>query len=217
MRNKFDEQLDHLNDEMVEMGNLCEKVISGAINITMADHDNNKVQEVLDIDAEIDRKEREIENICMKLLLRQQPVARDLRLISSALKMISDMERIGDQAADIVELSKYVKNSEIKHEINLDEMSKEVIKMVTGSVDSFVNKDLYLARTVIISDDIVDNYFDDVKKKLTNLIAKSNEDGEEFIDLLMISKYLERIGDHATNIAEWVEYSILGKHEPTEE
>lgn len=191
MRNKFDEQLDHLNDEMVEMGNLCEQVISGAINITIADHDDNKVQEVLDIDAEIDRKEREIENICMKLLLRQQPVARDLHLISSALKMISDMERIGDQAADIVELSKYVKNSEIKHEINLDEMSKEVIKMVTGSVDSFVNKDLYLARTVIISDDIVDNYFDDIKKKLTNLIAKSNEDGEEFIDLLMISKYLE--------------------------
>ena len=108
MRNKFDEQLDHLNDEMVEMGNLCEQVISGAINITIADHDDNKVQEVLDIDAEIDRKEREIENICMKLLLRQQPVARDLRLISSALKMISDMERIGDQAADIVELSKYV-------------------------------------------------------------------------------------------------------------
>ena len=163
--------------------------------------------------SEIDRKEREIENICMKLLLRQQPVARDLRVISSALKMISDMERIGDQAADIVELSKYVEGSKIKNEIHLDEMSKEVIKMVTGSVDSFVSKDLYLARTVIISDDIVDNYFDDIKKKLIALIAKTDGEGEEFIDLLMIAKYLERIGDHATNIAEWVEYSILGKHD----
>ena len=198
MRNKFDEQLDYLNKEMVEMGNLCEKVISGAIEVTMSDKD---------------RKEREIENICMKLLLRQQPVARDLRVISSALKMISDMERIGDQAADIVELSKYVEGSKIKNEIHLDEMSKEVIKMVTGSVDSFVSKDLYLARTVIISDDIVDNYFDDIKKKLTALIAKTDGEGEEFIDLLMIAKYLERIGDHATNIAEWVEYSILGKHD----
>ena len=211
MRNKFDEQLDYLNKEMVEMGNLCEKVISGAIEVTMSDKDGKLAHEVLETDSEIDRKEREIENICMKLLLRQQPVARDLRVISSALKMISDMERIGDQAADIVELSKYVEGSKIKNEIHLDEMSKEVIKMVTGSVDSFVSKDLYLARTVIISDDIVDNYFDDIKKKLTALIAKTDGEGEEFIDLLMIAKYLERIGDHATNIAEWVEYSILGK------
>ena len=199
MRNKFDEQLDYLNKEMVEMGNLCEKVISGAIEVTMLDKDGKLAHEVLEIDSEIDRKEREI--------------ARDLRVISSALKMISDMERIGDQAADIVELSKYVEGSKIKNEIHLDEMSKEVIKMVTGSVDSFVSKDLYLARTVIISDDIVDNYFDDIKKKLIALIAKTDGEGEEFIDLLMIAKYLERIGDHATNIAEWVEYSILGKHD----
>ena len=213
MRNIFDEQLDYLNKEMVERGNLCEKVISGAIEVTMSDKDGKLAHEVLETDSEIDRKEREIENICMKLLLRQQPVARDLRVISSALKMISDMERIGDQAADIVELSKYVEGSKIKNEIHLDEMSKEVIKMVTGSVDSFVSKDLYLARTVIISDDIVDNYFDDIKKKLIALIAKTDGEGEEFIDLLMIAKYLERIGDHATNIAEWVEYSILGKHD----
>ena len=177
MRNKFDEQLDYLNKEMVEMGNLCEKVISGAIEVTMSDKDGKLAHEVLETDSEIDRKEREIENICMKLLLRQQPVARDLRVISSALKMISDMERIGDQAADIVELSKYVEGSKIKNEIHLDEMSKEVIKMVTGSVDSFVSKDRYLARTVIISDDIVDNYFDDIKKKLTNLIAKTDGEG----------------------------------------
>ena len=213
MRNKFDEQLHNLNDEMIKMGKLCEQAIAAAIKMAM-DHANEELKaEVLDTDAEIDRKEREIENICMKLLLRQQPVARDLRVISSALKMISDMERIGDQAADIVELSKYVEGSKIKNEIHLDEMSKEVIKMVTGSVDSFVSKDLYLARTVIISDDIVDNYFDDIKKKLIALIAKTDGEGEEFIDLLMIAKYLERIGDHATNIAEWVEYSILGKHD----
>src|SRR5699024_8611570 len=173
--------------------------------------------EVLDIDGEIDRKEREIENICMKLLLRQQPVATDLRVISSALKMISDMERIGDQASDIVELAKFLKDSDIKHSIHLDEMAEEVIKMVDESVDSFVNKDLYMARTVIISDDIVDNYFDDIKKRLVKLIAENQNEGEEFIDLLMIAKYLERIGDHATNIAEWVEYSILGKHDTEEE
>lgn len=216
MRNKFDEQLDYLNEEMTNMGNLCEQVISKAIQVTMEHGNEDLKNEVLDIDSEIDRKEREIENICMKLLLRQQPVAKDLRVISSALKMISDMERIGDQASDIVELAKFLKNSEVKHKIHLDEMAKEVIKMVNESVDSFVNKDLYMARTVIISDDIVDNYFDEIKKQLIKLIAETQDQGEEYVDLLMIAKYLERIGDHATNIAEWVEYSILGKHDVDE-
>lgn len=216
MRNKFDEQLDYLNEEMTNMGNLCEQVISKAIQVTMEHGNEDLKNEVLDIDSEIDRKEREIENICMKLLLRQQPVATDLRVISSALKMISDMERIGDQASDIVELAKFLKNSEVKHKIHLDEMAKEVIKMVNESVDSFVNKDLYMARTVIISDDIVDNYFDEIKKQLIKLIAETQDQGEEYVDLLMIAKYLERIGDHATNIAEWVEYSILGKHDVDE-
>ena len=210
MRNKFDEQLDYLNKEMVEMGNLCEKVISGAIEVTMSDKDGKLAHEVLETDSEIDRKEREIENICMKLLLRQQPVARDLRVISSALKMISDMERIGDQAADIVELSKYVEGSKIKNEIHLDEMSKEVIKMVTKSIKSFVKKDIEMARNVIVYDDVVDNYFEEIKKELIRIISSGESDGEEFIDILMIAKYLERIGDHATNIAEWVEYSITG-------
>lgn len=217
MRNKFDEQLEYLNEEMINMGNLCQQVISKAIQVTMDHGDGSLQNEVLDIDSEIDRKEREIENICMKLLLRQQPVATDLRVISSALKMISDMERIGDQASDIVELAKFLKDNDMKHTIHLDEMADEVIKMVDESVDSFVNKDLYMARTVIISDDIVDNYFDDIKKRLVKLIAENQNDGEEFIDLLMIAKYLERIGDHATNIAEWVEYSILGKHDTEEE
>lgn len=217
MRNKFNEQLEYLNNEMTQMGNLCQQVISKAIKITMDYEKQNMKSEVLEMDSEIDRKEREIENICMKLLLRQQPVATDLRIISSALKMISDMERIGDQAADIVELSEYVKDSEMKHSIHLEDMAKEVMKMVENSVDSFVNKDLFMARTVIISDDIVDSYFDDIKKQLIKQIAKVQNDGEECIDLLMIAKYLERIGDHATNIAEGVEYSILGRHDMEEE
>lgn len=217
MRNKFNEQLEYLNNEITQMGNLCQQVISKAIKITMDYEKQDMKSEVLEMDSEIDRKEREIENICMKLLLRQQPVATDLRIISSALKMISDMERIGDQAADIVELSEYVKDSEMKHSIHLEDMAKEVIKMVENSVDSFVNKDLFMARTVIISDDIVDSYFDDIKKQLIKQIAKVQNDGEECIDLLMIAKYLERIGDHATNIAEGVEYSILGRHDMEEE
>ena len=212
MRNKFDEQLENLNKEMICMGKLCEQAIATAIKVTM-DYANETLRiEVFDIDAEIDRKEREIENICMKLLLRQQPVAKDLRVISSALKMISDMERIGDQASDIVELAKYIKNSSIKYQVPLNDMANEVIKMVTNSIDSFVNKDLDMAKSVIISDDVVDNYFDDIKCKLISMITQRTDDGEEYIDILMIAKYLERIGDHATNIAGWVEYSILGTH-----
>ena len=149
MRNKFDEQLHNLNDEMIKMGKLCEQAIAAAIKMTM-DHANEELKaEVLDTDAEIDRKERVIENICMKLLLRQQPVARDLRVISSALKMISDMERIGDQASDIVELAKYIKDSNLKYQVHLNDMANEVIKMVTLSVDSFVSKDLDKAKSVI--------------------------------------------------------------------
>lgn len=212
MRNKFDEQLNNLNREMIKMGKLCEQVIATAIKMTMESTHEELKQEVLDTDSEIDRKEREIETICMKLLLRQQPVARDLRVISSALKMISDMERIGDQASDIVELAGYLKNSNIKYEIPLNDMANEVTEMVTKSVDSFVNKDLELAKSVILHDDVVDNYFDEIKKQLITLITEEKDDGEEYIDILMIAKYLERIGDHATNIAGWVEYSVLGTH-----
>ena len=197
MRNKFDEQLDNLNNELIKMGKLCEQAISGAIKITMEDDHEELKREVLETDSEIDKKERDIESICMKLLLRQQPVARDLRVISSALKMISDMERIGDQASDIVELAQYIKKSDV---------------MVTKSIKSFVKKDIEMARNVIVYDDVVDNYFEEIKKELIRIISSGESDGEEFIDILMIAKYLERIGDHATNIAEWVEYSILGYH-----
>ncbi len=212
MRNRFEQQLDNLNDEMIKMGKLCEQAIAAAIKLTMGNNHEELRQEVMETDAEIDRKEREIEGICMKLLLRQQPVAKDLRVISSALKMISDMERIGDQASDIVELARYIKNSNVKYKIHLNDMANEVIHMVTQSIDSFVNKDLEMAKSVIVYDDVVDNYFDEIKKELISLIANEKEDGEEYIDILMIAKYLERIGDHATNIAGWVEYSILGTH-----
>lgn len=212
MRNKFDEQLDTLNSEMIKMGKLCEQAIGAAIKLTMENNLEELKQEVLEVDSEIDQKEREIEGLCMKLLLRQQPVARDLRVISSALKMISDMERIGDQASDIAELAEYIKESNVKYKIHLNDMANEVIKMVTKSVDSFVNKDLDMAKNVIEYDDIVDNYFDEIKKDLITIIAENQNNGEEFLDILMIAKYLERIGDHATNIAEWVEYSVLGTH-----
>jgi phosphate ABC transporter ATP-binding protein/phosphate transport system regulatory protein PhoU len=212
MRNKFDEQLDNLNNELIKMGKLCEQAISGAIKITMEDDHEELKREVLDTDSEIDKKERDIESICMKLLLRQQPVARDLRVISSALKMISDMERIGDQASDIVELAQYIKKSDVKYKTHLSDMANEVIKMVTKSIKSFVKKDIEMARNVIVYDDVVDNYFEEIKKELIRIISSGESDGEEFIDILMIAKYLERIGDHATNIAEWVEYSILGYH-----
>ena len=209
---KFDEQLDNLNNELIKMGKLCEQAISGAIKITMEDDHEELKREVLETDSEIDKKERDIESICMKLLLRQQPVARDLRVISSALKMISDMERIGDQASDIVELAQYIKKSDVKYKTHLSDMANEVIKMVTKSIKSFVKKDIEMARNVIVYDDVVDNYFEEIKKELIRIISSGESDGEEFIDILMIAKYLERIGDHATNIAEWVEYSILGYH-----
>ena len=212
MRNRFDEQLNSLNTKMIEMGKLCEQAIEIAIKMALEGVNKDMKREVMETDAEIDRKEREIESICMRLLLRQQPVAKDLRIISSALKMISDMERIGDQASDIAELALYVNDSNLKLKLHLNDMAKEVIKMVNHSIDSFVNKDLFRARSVIISDDVVDNYFDDIKKQLIKHISEGKDEGEEFIDILMISKYLERIGDHATNIAEWVEYSILGRH-----
>ena len=163
-------------------------------------------------DAEIDQKERDIEAVCMKLLLQQQPVARDLRVISSALKMISDMERIGDQASDIAEISKFIKNSNAKSRVHINDMAAAATKMVTDSVESFVKKDLSLARKVMEYDDKVDNLFGLVKDELVRLIAEDRENGEFCIDLLMIAKYLERIGDHAVNIAEWVEYSITGAH-----
>ena len=212
MRNKFDSQLEKLNLELITMGALCEDAISASVK-AMLDGDDALCDKVFAADAEIDQKERDIEAICMKLLLQQQPVARDLRVISSALKMISDMERIGDQASDIAEITKFIKNSNVKSRVHISDMAEAATKMVTDSVDSFVKKDLSLARSVMEYDDKVDNLFDCVKDELVRLISEDRANGEFCIDLLMIAKYLERIGDHAVNIAEWVEYSITGSHE----
>ena len=211
MRNKFDSQLERLNLELITMGALCEDAISASVK-AMTYGDEALCDQVFATDAEIDQKERDIEAVCMKLLLQQQPVARDLRVISSALKMISDMERIGDQASDIAEISKFIKNSNAKSRVHINDMAAAATKMVTDSVDSFVKKDLSLARKVMEYDDKVDNLFGLVKDELVRLIAEDRENGEFCIDLLMIAKYLERIGDHAVNIAEWVEYSITGAH-----
>ncbi len=212
MRNRFDSQLEKLNLELITMGALCEDAISASVK-ALLDDDDRLLEKVFAADSEIDQKERDIEAICMKLLLQQQPVARDLRVISSALKMISDMERIGDQASDIAEITKFIRNSNVKSKIHIKDMATATIKMVTDSIDSFVKKDIDLAREVMKYDDKVDNLFDCVKDELVQLITANKENGEFCIDLLMIAKYLERIGDHAVNIAEWVEYSITGTHQ----
>ncbi len=211
MRNKFDSQLEKLNLELITMGSLCEDAISASVK-GFLDDDDALCRKAVETEDEINRKERDIESICMKLLLEQQPVARDLRVISSALKMISDMERIGDQAYDIAEIAKFVKNSNVKSKIHIKDMAAAATKMVTDSVDSFVKKDVELARAVMAYDDKVDNLFNCVKDELVQLITEDKANGEFCIDLLMIAKYLERIGDHAVNIAEWVEYSITGTH-----
>ena len=211
MRNKFDSQLEKLNLELITMGALCEDAISASVK-GFLDDDDALCQKAVETEDEINRKERDIESICMKLLLEQQPVARDLRVISSALKMISDMERIGDQAYDIAEIAKFIKNSNVKSKIHIKDMATAATKMVTDSVDSFVKKDVELARAVMAYDDKVDNLFNCVKDELVQLITEDKASGEFCIDLLMIAKYLERIGDHAVNIAEWVEYSITGTH-----
>lgn len=211
MRNKFDSQLEKLNLELITMGALCEDAISASVK-GFLDDDDALCRKAVESEDEINRKERDIESICMKLLLEQQPVARDLRVISSALKMISDMERIGDQAYDIAEIAKFIKNSNVKSKIHIKDMAAAATKMVTDSVESFVKKDVELARAVMAYDDKVDNLFDCVKDELVQLITEDKANGEFCIDLLMIAKYLERIGDHAVNIAEWVEYSITGTH-----
>jgi phosphate transport system protein len=211
MRNRFDEQLELLNNELIQMGSLCEQAIANSAKaLTNGDLDLARTA-VLE-DEEIDRKERVIESMCMKLLLQQQPVARDLRLISSALKMITDMERIGDQAADISEIVTLANIQARDDTLHIGEMAIHTIKMVTDSIDAFVRRDLNLARAVIDYDDVVDNLFSRVKNELILRIENKSINGEYAVDLLMIAKYFERIGDHATNIAEWVEYSLTGRH-----
>ena len=211
MRNRFDEQLSQLNTELITMGALCEEAISGAAKY-LIDNDSALKEKVIDTDKQIDRKERDIENLCLRLILHQQPVATDLRLISAALKMISDMERIGDQASDIAEIVKFVNKTNLRENVHIGDMARATIKMVTDSIDSFVKRDIDIAQSVISHDDTVDNLFLKIKGELISAINDGTGDAEALIDLLMIAKYFERIGDHAENIAEWVIYTITGKH-----
>lgn len=215
MRSRFDQQLMLLNKELIEMGALCEEVIGMAAQALM-DGDLDLAKKVAPLDEEIDQMERDVESRCLKLLLQQQPVARDLRQISAALKMITDMERIGDQAADIAEIIAFLQGRSGDACTKIGEMAKATIQMVTESVDAYVKKDLALAAAVIEHDDVVDAYFDQVKTALIRRIAQAPEDGEYALDLLMIAKYFERIGDHATNIAEWVVFSVTGVHQSGE-
>ena len=211
MRSKFDEQLALLNKELIEMGALCEEVISMAAK-ALENGDGALARKVAPLDSEVDQKERTIESICLKLLLQQQPVARDLRQISAALKMITDMERIGDQSEDIAEIVCILNGRGVEDFDILLEMARSAIKMVTDSVDAYVKHDIILAEKVIADDDTVDRYFDDVRRRLIAKIATDPSDGEYALDLMIIAKYFERIGDHAVNIAEWVIFSVTGKH-----
>lgn len=214
MRSHFDEQLAQLNRELTEMGALCEEAIALSAK-ALSEGDKTLAARVAPLDAEIDQKERDIESLCLKLLLQQQPVARDLRQISAALKMITDMERIGDQAEDIAEIVTCMKYR-CTNCTMLREMAKAAIKMVTESADAYVRRDTGLAQQVIAEDDIVDEYFDRIKQELIAQIAQNPANGERAIDLLMIAKYFERIGDHAVNIAEWVIFSVTGIHKSSE-
>ncbi len=211
MRSKFDEQLALMKNELIQMGALCEEAISLAAK-ALTDGDRTLAEKVRPLEAEIDQMERDIETLCLKLLLQQQPVARDLRQISAAMKLITDMERIGDQAADIAEiiltmLSEGYIPEDVGH---IRDMAVETIKMVTESVDAYVQQDSVQAKRVFAHDDVIDNYFVQVRKVLIQKVVENPESGEHVLDLLMIDKYLERIADHAVNIAEWVIFSVTG-------
>ena len=211
MRSKFDEQLDRLNKEMMKMGSAIEDSIRKAVD-ALVRQDAELAKKVMIQDEEIDREQKTIENICFNLLIQQQPVAKDLRTITAALKMVTDMERIGDQAADIADIVKVTSLGVPDASIRLKDMAKATASMVTKCIDAYVKQDLKLAREVIDFDDIVDDLFDEVKDEILQGMRKGITTDVQSLDYLMIAKYYERIGDHATNIAEWVVYSINGHH-----
>ena len=211
MRTRFEEQLTRLNAELIDMGTLIEHAIVESTQALGA-RDVVRARTVMALDRDIDQKEREIESQCLKLLLQQQPVARDLRLISAALKMITDMERIGDQAADIAEITQHFRLPQDEaSERHITKMTKAVIAMVNESIDAFVREDEPLARKVLASDDEVDRLFFKLRSDIIDMISQNPAGGEEAVDLLMVAKYLERIGDHAENIAEWALFTITGE------
>ena len=208
MRSKFDEQLQELNNEMIEMGRMIVQSIAMAIE-SLTNKDEKLAKQIMEGDSEIDRAQKRIESICFQLLIRQQPVAKDLRVVTAAMKMVTDMERIGDHAADISEMTILMgRGSRIGDFSHISRMSSETMRMLNHSIEAYVEKDREKAREVIRQDDIVDELFDQVKRDIIGLIRRNPGDGEEATDLLMVAKYFERIGDHATNIAEWVIYSL---------
>jgi len=211
MRKNFNEQLQQLNNDLISMSAICETMIKQAAE-ALTDGDQKLAEKIPPMDAEVNTLERDIETRCLKLLLQQQPVAGDLRLISTALKMITDLERIGDQAADIAEIIGYLGGRSCQNCAHIGEMAEATIKMMTESVDAYVKRDTELAQTVIAYDDVVDELFLKVRKALITLLSEQPDEGEYALDLLMIAKYFERIGDHATNLAEWAIYSVTGIH-----
>ena len=211
MRDVYQEQLWNLNQELIQMGAACEEIIDLASK-ALTDYSQALAEETAHVGATIDESERTIETICLKLLLRQQPVAGDLRHISAAMKMITDMERIGDQAEDIVDLIPKMQRAPEEHSSQIGEMAKAAKYMVNQAVDAYVRQDLSLAKQVMEYDDVVDSFFNQIKTDILTRIAQKPTEGEYALDLLMIAKYFERIGDHCTNIAEWVEFSVTGIH-----
>lgn len=211
MRNRFDEEMNRLHTMMIEMGALCESSIASAVK-ALLENDTTNARRATQLEGEINEKEREIEALCMKLLLRQQPVAKDFRQVSSALKMITDMERIGDQAEDIAEIAMLGNVTAGDNSLTIKEMTMAAIGMVTESINAYVDQDTDLAHKVIAADDVVDDLFDKAKREMAVMLASDPSGAEGIIDLLMVAKYLERIGDHAVNVAEWVIYAVTGTH-----
>lgn len=216
VRYKFDQQLSLLNEELILMGALCESAIAMSAQ-ALTSGDFKLANKAMTTSGQIDQKERDIEGLCLRLLLQQQPVAGDLRAISAALKMITDMERIGHQSADISEIILTAKLCIPDTTFNIEDMADAAMKMVTESIDAFVHKDVEIAKGVVEYDDVVDEYFDRIKCMLTRQLSNPGTDGEFALDLLMIAKYFERIADHAVNIAQWVLFSITGSREGADE
>jgi phosphate transport system protein len=212
MRDKFDEQLLHLNDALIEMCSIVKRAIDDAAK-ALVEQNVELAQKIIASDDEIDEKEKEIEGLCLRIILQQQPVARDLRLVSAVLKITTDLERIGDHATDISEITLLLANKQyIKKLEHIPQMAEATMKMVTNSIEAFVKEDLALAKRVIAYDDTVDNLFEIIKKELVELIKMNADNSEQAMELLLVAKYFERIGDHATNVAEWIVFSLTGMH-----
>ena len=215
MRAEYDRQLRELEEELFDMGSMCQQAVAFSGAVLIGD-DETLREQVCSLEMEIDKKDRQIENICTGLLLRQTPVAGDLRFVSAALKIVSYMERIGDQAADIAELSRYISEKPLLEKVHISDICCVVMNMVTDSVEALVKKDEILARKVIGDDDIADELFVRIKEELVSLIQENRTEPQEILDLLMAAKYFERVGDHAVNIAEWVEFIVTGMHDDRE-